>query len=139
MRMDLRTILKSEDGFSLTELLVVVVIIGILSALAIPKFTNVTTRAKTTEAKLMLRQLYNLQMSYYLENDMYSSDLLSLGFMQERLKTEGGQARYSIQIEKADATHFIASATSVVDYDKDGTFNVWTIDNEGRLKESVAD
>ena len=137
--MDLRTILKSEDGFSLTELLVVVVIIGILSALAIPKFTNVTTRAKTTEAKLMLRQLYNLQMSYYLENDMYSSDLLSLGFMQERLKTEGGQARYSIQIEKADATHFIASATSVVDYDKDGTFNVWTIDNEGRLKESVAD
>lgn len=137
--MGLRTILKNEDGFSLTELLVVVVIIGILSALAIPKFTNVTTRAKTTEAKLMLRQLYNLQMSYYLENDMYSANLMSLGFMQERLKTEGGQARYSIRIEKADATLFLASATSVVDYDKDGTFNVWTIDSEGLLKESVAD
>ncbi|MEE4311616.1 MAG: prepilin-type N-terminal cleavage/methylation domain-containing protein [candidate division KSB1 bacterium] len=137
--MGLRTVLKNEDGFSLTELLVVVVIIGILSALAIPKFTNVTTRAKTTEAKLMLRQVYNLQMGYYLENDMYSSDLVSLGFMQERLKTEGGQARYSIRIEKADATLFLASATSVVDYDKDGSFNVWTIDNEGLLTESVAD
>ena len=50
--------LHPEAGFSLTELLVVLVIIGILALLAIPRFLNVTTKAKTSEAKLMLRNVH---------------------------------------------------------------------------------
>ncbi len=131
--------LYDEGGFSLTELLVVIVIIGILASLAIPKFLSVTTKAKTTEAKLMLKQLHSLQMSYFLENDVYSNDLAMIGFAQERLKTEGGTARYKIEIVEATESKFIAMATAVVDFDKDGTMNVWSVDQDGVIKEVVPD
>ncbi len=137
--MFLRKLFKDESGFSLTELLVVIVIIGVLASLAIPKFLSVITRAKSTEAKLMLKQIYNLQQSYYLEKDVYSQNMTVLGFQVEKLVTEGGPARYKIEIPAASATEFIASATAVVDFDKDGVFNKWSINHEGLLKEEVPD
>ena len=47
-------------GFSLTELLVVIVIIGVLVLLALPRFTSVIDKTKTTEAKLQLKHLHTL-------------------------------------------------------------------------------
>ena len=137
--MNLKRFLKSDAGFTLTELLVVIVIIGILAALTIPKFVNVTVRAKTTEAKLMLKTLYNLEKAYYLENDMYTDSFEAIGFEQSRLKTDGGTARYRIEITNAGPAEFIATATSVIDFDKDGVFNVWSINQEGVLKQEIAD
>lgn len=137
--MKLKSIIRNNAGFTLTELLIVLVIIGVLAALAIPKFLSVTTRAKTTEAKLMLRQVYNLQRAYYLENDLYGTTLEGIGFDQEKLKTEGGSARYKIAITKATGLEFVATATAIIDFDKDGAFNVWSIDQDGILKQDVAD
>ena len=62
-----------------------------------------------------------------------------LGFQTEKLVTEGGPARYKIEIPEASATEFLASATAVVDFDKDGVFNRWSINHEGVLKEEVPD
>ena len=42
-----------EKGFTLVELMIVIVIVGILSAVALPNFLNQTTKAKTTEAKTL--------------------------------------------------------------------------------------
>ena len=137
--MFLKKLMHDESGFSMTELLVVIVIIGILASLAIPKFMNITTKAKSTEAKLMLKQLHNLQLGYYLENDIYANNLETIGFTQSKLKTEGGSARYKIEIVESDLARFIATATSVVDFDKDGTLNVWSVDHEGIIKETVPD
>lgn len=137
--MFLKRLLRDEAGFSLTELLVVIVIIGVLASLAIPKFLSVITKAKATEAKLMLKQVYNLQQSYYLEKDVYSADLTAIGFQSEKLVTEGGPARYKIEITDVSATEFIATATAVVDFDKDGVMNVWSINQEGELKEQTPD
>ncbi len=128
-----------QQGFSLTELMVVLVIIGILALLAIPRFTNVATKAKTTEAKTMLKQVHTLQSSYHFEYDMYSESLPNIGFEQVALISDGGTARYLIHIERADAAGYVVVATSVVDFDKDGVFNVWHVDQSGRIVERIPD
>jgi len=130
---------KFERGFTLTEMLVVLIIIGVLVLLAVPRFTAVVKRAKMTEAKLMLKQVYTLEEAYFTEFDKYSKNLGEIGFEQERLVTEGGEARYRIMIESATDTSFVAKAISVVDYDKDGQFNVWRIDHRKRLVEKLPD
>lgn len=132
-------LLADELGFSLTELMIVLVVVGILVLLALPKLMPVVTKAKTTEAKLMLKQVYTLEQSYKYENDRYSTVLTEIGFEQEKLVTEQGRARYKVEIVSADAKSFKAQATSVVDFDGDGTFDVWVTDETGAIRNSVPD
>jgi type IV pilus assembly protein PilE len=128
-----------QAGFSMTELMVVLVIIGVLVLLALPKLMPLVTKAKTTEAKLMLKQVYTLEQSYKYEHDRYSNVLTDISFEQEKLTTEGGQARYKIEVVAADEKGFSAQATSVVDFDNDGIYNVWIVDQTGAIKEKVPD
>lgn len=128
-----------ESGFSLTELLIVLVIVGILALLALPRFMSVTSRAKATEAKLALRQVYTLEQSYRLENDRYSDEMASIGYEPNALTTEGGTARYDVQIEEASPEGFAATATAIVDFDGDGTFDVWEVDESGEVRQRTPD
>ena len=57
--------LRNSKGFTLIELMIVVVIIGILAAIAIPKFNNATAMAKEKEADLVLKNLYTMQNTYF--------------------------------------------------------------------------
>ena len=129
-----KTLMK-EDGFSLTEILVVIVIIGILVLLAMPKFTSVIGQAKKTEAKLMLKQLHTLQQTYYYANDRFADDLTAIGFDQERLVSDGGKARYRIEVVTADHQQYTGRATAVVDFDQDGNYNVWEVNQNGTIKQ----
>jgi type IV pilus assembly protein PilE len=131
--------ITDDRGFSLTELMVVIVIIGILALIAIPRFLTVTTRAKMTEAKNMLRQVHVLQEAYYYEYDRYASDLAAIGFEQVLLVTEDGTARYVIAVESASDAAYVATATSIVDFDKDGTFNEWVVGESGVVSQRVPD
>ena len=132
--------LKQEEGFSLTELLVVLVIIGVLVALlALPRFLSVTTKAKMMEARVMLKQVHSLEKAYYFEYDRYTTNLLDLGFEQSLLTTEGGSAYYRILVDSIGGARFVATATSVVDFDSDGTLNVWQVNQDGRITETIQD
>lgn len=126
-------------AFTLTEVLVVLIIIGILVLLALPSLMPLISKAKSTEAKLQLEHVYTLERSYFFENSMYSKDLPAIGFEQQKLTTQGGQANYKIEILDATAKGFKARATAVADFDGDGTFNQWEIDQDKKLIETVAD
>ena len=131
------SILIRQEGFSLTELMIVLVIIGILVLLALPKLMPVVTKAKTTEAKLQLKQVHTLELAYKFEHDKYSTSLSEIGFEQEKLITQGGQARYRIEIISADEKTYLAQATAVVDFKGNGTYNVWAVDESGLIREKV--
>lgn len=131
--------IRSEEGFSLNELLVVLVIIGVLALLALPILLPTITKAKMTEAKLMLKQVHTLEQTYKYERDRYTTNLSEIGFEQSRLIAEGGQARYRIEVVSADEKTFTAKATSTVDFNDDGKFNVWVVDHTGNIKELTPD
>ena len=59
--------LRTVRGFTLIELMIVVAIIGILAAVAIPAFMKYIRRSKTTEATMNVRKLFDSSVSYYEE------------------------------------------------------------------------
>jgi len=65
--------------------------------------------------------------------------LEELGFEQQPLVTDGGHANYRIEIVEASEHGFKATATAVVDFDGDGEYNVWEIDQDKNLRETVKD
>ena len=63
--------MKNRNGFSLVELMVVIVVIGILASLAIPRFMGVSDKAKLSEFKPVLKQAITLYNAYYQEKETY--------------------------------------------------------------------
>jgi type IV pilus assembly protein PilE len=139
--MNKKLLSRKVKAYTLTEILVVLVIIGILVLLALPNLLPLITKAKSTEAKVQLEHLSTLEKSFFYEKSKYSADLNEVGFIQEKLTTDGkdGRANYRIQIVSANNTAFLARATAVADFDGDGTFNVWEIDQDKNLKEVTPD
>ena len=70
-------------GMSLIEMMIVVVIIGLLASVAIPTFRNFVYRARRVEGMMGLRQLFQLQTSYYSDKGLYSDSFPDLGFQIE--------------------------------------------------------
>lgn len=131
--------MKNMKAFTLPELLIVLVIIGILVLLALPRLMPLISRTKATEAQLQLKHLQTLQKSHFYLHSRYSEDFQALGFEHEVLVTDGGAANYQIEITEAGFDGFIATATAVVDFDRDGQFNVWEIDQDNKLVEKTPD
>ena len=126
-------------AFSLTEVLVVLVIIGIITLIALPNLMPLITKAKSVEAKGQLQHAYTLQKNHFYERSTYTDELGALGFEQEKLVTEGGQANYRIEVVQAGTTDFVVRATAVVDFNGNGVFNVWEIDQDKNLREITKD
>ena len=126
-------------AFSLPELLVVLVIIGILVLIALPNLMPLISKAKSTEAQQQLTFLHTLQKNYFYTYSRYSQSLEELNFEQSRLVTDGGSANYRIEVVEASERGFRATATAVVDFDGDGEYNVWEINQDKELRETVKD
>ena len=126
-------------AFTLSELLIVLVIMGILVLLALPNLLPLISKAKSTEAQLQLEHLYTMEKNYFYMYSKFSTSFEDIGFEQSKLVTDGGQANYKIQILEATEKSFRATAVAVADFDGDGVYNVWEIDHEKSLKEVTRD
>ena len=66
---------RRAAGFTLIELMTVILIIGLLAAVVIPKFLSASEKAKASEFPVMLNAMYTGQISYHLEHGLYANDV----------------------------------------------------------------
>lgn len=140
-------LLKSKKAFTLIELMIVVAIIGILAAIAIPNFLTFRLKAKTSEAKSNLGAIRTVQEAYKAEEDQYypsggtiaiypgnrgtikqtwtpsDTGFSALGF------EPAGQVYYDYMISACTDTTFTADAYG--DLDGDGVDAHYTSDDSG--------
>ena len=137
---------RKQEGFTLIELMIVVAIIGILAAIAIPNFMQYQAKSKQSEAKTNLGGIYTSEVAYFGEANAYSNDFAAIGFQVASTGTQ----RYSFSI---GAGVLAASGNTCVDYtsagmatsppgftalatgniDGDAYCDIWTVDNTKNL------
>ncbi len=71
---------KGQSGFTLVELMIVVAIIGVLSAVAIPNFKKYQAKSKVSEAKLQLAAAYAAEQAFFGDFNMYGHCLAYMGY-----------------------------------------------------------
>lgn len=156
-------------GFTIIELMTVMAIIGLLASLAIPMFLDYQTSAKQSEAKIILRNIFTNEQTYFSENNTFSSDFndiqLSLSgdpkFFDFTISDEwgtnpavwmgahgrclatSGPAVASFPFIGSDvvpgSTQIEFTALATGNLDGDPPFDEWTITQNGDLQNTVND
>ncbi len=89
--MKTQSVQMNDQGFTLVELMVVVAIIGLLAAVAIPNFKTYQAKTKTSEAKLQLAAIYQAETTMQADYDTFASCLQDAGYTPP-----AGQNYYSV-------------------------------------------
>lgn len=131
--------IKKIPAYNLQEILIVLVIIGILLLLALPNLMPLISKAKSIEAQTQLKYIYNSQTTYRYMYSKYSNDLSELDFVPPKTVKDNGTGNYVYEVVSASNASFKIRATAITDFDGDGVFNVWEIDENGNPKEIVKD
>lgn len=112
--------MKTQQGFSLIELMVVLAIVGILAAIAYPAYTEYVVRTKRSIATSELTQAAARQEQFFLDNKQYAADLTNLGYVanpyfvdENGNKYAADQAGvvYRISVTRPTATRYTLTAT----------------------------
>lgn len=134
---------RSSKGFSLIELMIVVAIIAILAAIAIPSFLRFQMKSKTSEATANLGAIRTCEESYKAENDTYFDQgpapaaggldsqthvwtVADLATFEDIGFAPDGPTRYQYAVTGSGLTVFVATATG--NLDDDAAQCVYTVD-----------
>ena len=110
------------------ELMIVVVIIGILVAIAYPNYRDFAARAKRNEAKAILLEIAQNQERLYLQESRYGT-LTELGYPANTFNTDTGS--YQVTVIGADASNFVARASYLLGGTEAGKCLIFNVDGRG--------
>ena len=101
-----------QAGFSLVELLVVLVIMGVLSALALPGYSRYVQRGNRTEVMAALLEAQHFMERYYSANGQYLSPANAVPMLPQRLQRIPlqGTVRYQLSVREATANSYLLQA-----------------------------
>ena len=145
--------LRMQKGFTLIELMIVVAIIGILAAIAIPNFMRFQAKSKQSEAKMNLGAIGTTAEAFRAERDSYWTNFVGLGWAPQgnsryRYRFGNGTANATVAASGGcpftdpanigvSTTAFTAGASG--DIDKDVACDTWTYDNSRNLTNLIND
>lgn len=128
--------MKKVSGFSLIEVMIVVAIIAIITAIALPSYQNSVTKSRRAEAKSMLLQAAQKQEQAYSENSTYATEILTeepnggVAANQIVLPATSESGFYTLGINGADGTLYTFTATPIGSF-SDPVCNAFELNNFG--------
>jgi type IV pilus assembly protein PilA len=142
--------LRKNEGFTLIELMIVVAIIAILAAIAIPNFLSFVSKTRRSEVKANLEGIYKAEISYFGEKDTFSNSFVEIRWLPV------GVAHYTYSVgteyfgkdntsnPKPASVTPVANDNSFSAYgwgniDSDTTVDIWHIDDQRNLVNDVDD
>jgi len=139
--------LRKNKGFTLIELMIVVAIIAILAAIAIPNFMSFVIKTKRSEAKYNLSAIYTAELSYFGEANAFSNS-----FQTIRWRPEGTIYYYTFSVGteiygKGDANPGVVPGATNLSFtaygwgsiDTDATSDVWYINDRKEIVNETDD
>ena len=137
----------AQRGFTLMELMIVLVIVGILVAIAAPSYTNYVMRSNRAVAKAKLLEIAARQESYFADNKQYTSNLTKLGYLADtvgvdrdyKLTSAGAAgAVYTIVAVTPTPTTFTLNATPINSQIDDTQCSAISVDSTGKRSGSTS-
>ena len=121
-------------GMTLIELMIVIVIVGILAAIAYPSYRQYVLRSHRTSAKTALLEAASRQERFFTTNNTYATTLATLGYPAGASVSvpDAGSHYYDLSIVAADATSFSFRATPFGSQTQDTECGSFTLDYLGK-------